>query len=365
MKVGILTTLHAYNYGALLQAYSLQQVLNNQLSCDSEVINFNPLVRKREDSIYYPNTNVRNFIRNILLFFNRRTVKMKKCRINKFNKFKNNIITHSKIEYIGVDSLKDSIGKYDCYVCGSDQVWNMSLFDGSYYFLDFLRGTKVNRFSYAPSVLQPINNTYRDEVIASLSEFNAISVREREDVDVISKLSGRDVCRVIDPVFLNTTEFWKSKERQYSIKEPYILCYFLGGDNAASPIINEIKRLTGLKVCSFNLSYKKQDWCDIDCTDADPFEFLYLINHASYICTNSFHCTAFSILFHKNFYLMAMNEKRNSRMLNLIEDYDLKNRIVHMEAVPDKLEPIDYSRVDEKVDKLRCSSLDFIKTALN
>lgn len=362
MKVGILTTSHAYNYGALLQAFSLQQIIQNEFGCECETIDFNPGVRKHENSIYYPNTKWRNIIRNILLFFNYKARAPKKKRIKKFDDFKKNSIKQSSIFY-NCENLKQSLNDYDCIITGSDQVWNMSLFPASYYFLDFAINSNIKRFSYAASVLEPIAGDYKDIIKNSLSGYSGISVREREDVGVIQSMVQRKVERVIDPVFLNTSVFWTSKEREYKIPESYILCYFLGGDNAATPIINSLKQKTELKVASFNLSYKKQDFCDYDCTDADPFEFLYLINHATLICTNSFHCTAFSILFHKNFYLMAMNKKRNTRMLNLIEDYDIDDRILNS-SIPKEIIPINYTSVDKKMEELRRLSLKFISESL-
>lgn len=365
MKIGILTTIQAYNYGALLQAFSLQQYISNRICHSCEIINFDPQIRRNEASIYYPNTNVRNIIRNVLLFINIRVKNKKKKRIEKFDSFKRDYLQIGKEKYIGAASLSVCVSSYDCIICGSDQIWNMSLFPGTYYFLDFAKESDVIRISYAPSVLQPIHEAKIQEVQSSLAGFKAISVREREDVSVIEKVANRRVNRVIDPVFLNTKEFWRSKAKKYEIGEPYILCYFLGGENSSRIAIESLKKQTGLKVCAFNLSYKSLGLADYDCTDADPLEFLYLIDNATLVCTNSFHCTAFSIIFQKDFYLISMNKKRNARMLNLIEDFSIDNRIVEGDVPPTSLCAIDYTDIDKKIIALRQDSEEYLKDALN
>lgn len=365
MNIGILTTIQAYNYGALLQAFSLQQYIANRLNRSCEIINFDPQIRRNEASIYYPNTNVRNIIRNVLLFININVKNKKKKRIEKFDSFKRDWLKIGKNKYVGGASLSGCVSTYDCIICGSDQIWNMSLFPGTYYFLDFAKESNVNRISYAPSVLQPIHEAKIQEVQSSLAGFKAISVREREDVPVIEKIANRHVHRVIDPVFLNTKEFWRSKAKKYEIGEPYILCYFLGGENSSKSTIEHIKKQTGLKVCAFNLSYKSLEIVDYDCTDADPLEFLYLIDNAALVCTNSFHCTAFSIIFQKDFYLISMNKKRNARMLNLIEDFSINNRIIEGDEIPSSVSAIDYTNIDKKIIALRQESENFLKEALS
>jgi hypothetical protein len=96
--------------------------------------------------------------------------------------------------------------------------------------------------------------------------------------------------------------------------------------------------------------------------DIAPDEWLYLIHHAKYIVTNSFHGTAFSINYRKEFYL-ELSSKSNSRLEQITKMLGLESRIVSGGRVGE-IVPTDYSVTNEKLPKLVAQSVEFLKNAL-
>lgn len=190
---------------------------------------------------------------------------------------------------------------YDYYIVGSDQVWNNQILDfDTSYFLDF---TNKPKYSYAASLGSLVSSpeNYR-EYSELLKEFSRISVREKSAVDTIRTISGHPVSVVCDPVFLLSVDEWRKIAHKYDAGvEEYVLCYFPGGaSNNLKKHSNEIAKKYNCKRLIIT-----EDWHDlllhkdIMGYDVGPQEFIYLIDHAKCVCTDSFHGTAFSLLFGK------------------------------------------------------------------
>ena len=134
-----------------------------------------------------------------------------------------------------------------------------------------------------------------------------ICVREESGKRLIKGLVGRDVPVVCDPTLLFTGEEWLSIQKQeIIIKEPYILCYFLGNNPPHRKFAERLKNATGCKIVALTHldEYVKSDegYADYMPYDIDPADFLNLIRNAEYVCTDSFHCSVFSMLYKKIFF---------------------------------------------------------------
>lgn len=366
MRTAILTTQHANNYGAILQTYALQKAVSELLGIPCDVLDYKPDYVKNSTTIFYKNKNLRNVVRNLVMICNYGFSNKKRIRGQRNVQFVNENIKLSCDFYGNSEQLEKANKVYDAFICGSDQIWNTSLFPDTSFFLDFV-GSQNRRISYAASMLEPVKNNLKEAVAECLKGFYALSVREREDVDTIRGLSGKDCVRVCDPVFLHSTDFWSAKAKKPDIAEPYIFCYFLGGENTAEPIVRHLKKLTGCRVAAVGLGYKPMKCTDIDFSDADPFEFVGLIQNAKLVCTNSFHCTAFSLIFRKNFYIMAQNNKRSMRMDNILMDFGIEGRYLNAPQCENlKAEdiPINYSGAEEAHSMIRNRSLAYLRKAL-
>jgi hypothetical protein len=182
----------------------------------------------------------------------------------------------------------------------------MSLYS-KYYNLLFVDDS-IPKIAYATSFgVSEIPVFQRKDTGSYLDRFEKIGVREESGKHIVDSLSNKKAEIVADPSMLLTREEWEiiAKEPNIVIDEPYILCYFLGKNLEARKAALKLKGKTGCKIVALchNDEYFPSDnqLGDFLLYDIDPSNFIFLIKNASFVCTDSFHCSVFSILFHKQF----------------------------------------------------------------
>lgn len=310
IQCGILTFQYAYNYGALLQAYALKTFLENN-KIEVEIINYANLNAKEMYKLFPAKVNgCVDFLRK-----GKRSI----LRLKQYCLFKR--FTQTYLGYKIEDSFQSAhsiSGKYRNIVVGSDQVWNLKLTNGdSTYFLEGINCE--NRISYAASFgssyfVEKLNLRY----INLLKMFNHISVRELEAQKRLQELIRKDVSLVVDPVFLlNKNEWGKIEERPKSIKGKFGLLVTLVDDQEL------IKQCEALAVeynvevvCIHPMGWKQKYGRQL--FNVGPLEFVWLIDHAEFIVTNSFHATAFSVIFKKKIVTKPI-DKNNDRINSLVQ----------------------------------------------
>lgn len=319
MRIGIITTQYAPNYGALLQAFSLQNYLRK--SYEFAVVfdidywpeytrDFWKVIRKRK--------GIKNKLLNIYFLMHPGMIKARRELLKAMWDFRNNYISCTK-PYYSESDLKDNPDHLDVVICGSDQVWNVSRPEySSVNFLAFAENWNAKVISYAPSVATRIPDSKKEELQRYLERFDAISVREANDIEQIQKLTNLPVKHVCDPVFLTSAKEWESLIPHRQIDDRYILCYFISVGEFAPKVVDKIRELTGLKVVHINVNARDKFHSEYDIRNANPFELVSYIKNADYICTNSFHCTAFSVLFRKKL-VVVKKDVANSRMESLLQ----------------------------------------------
>lgn len=367
MKIDILTFQFAKNYGAILQAHALSSYLREDLGEECEIIQYWPARSEASWKLYLRLTDFRVLLRNVYVFFN--------LKYRSEFKKKNRIMRTAISELLPLTQQcydREKIQKTppiaDAYICGSDQVWNfVKCFDDPTYFFDFTKSMKnVKRIGYAPSIADPWPKARWKEFKGYLANMDFISVREKSDIAVVEKLSGKAVSHVVDPVFLKSKDYWDRLSENINIEEPYIFCYFLGTNDLAVNLVNKIKKLTGYKVVHLNLNARDRFNSDYLYRAVSPQHFIGLIKNAAYICTNSFHCSAFSVIFRKN-YFVAPKGFANVRMESLQEMFGLDNRMFNQTMI-DELSTdtmnVNYSRAKEQFVPYKENSINFLKNAL-
>lgn len=331
MKIKTITCHDVYNYGAALQAYALQTYLQS-LGHDVEIIDYKPdymrvhykFWRVPEQSRYYERA-MKSWLFHFMLccyFIPRRYATVGR----KFN-FDAFVKQHLKLtrRYNSYQELVDCPPKADIYVAGSDQIWNSELPNGKDpgYFLQF--GSKeVKRIAYAASfAISNIANKYKDLNKLWLNKFNAISVRERTGVSIVNSL-GLECEEVVDPVFLLNKGQWDNFSGQDRIiKEKYILVYDLYVDDSRLSERSKLLASTyNLKIVSVDGSLKCP-YAQKNISNAGPIEFVNLIKNAEYVVTNSFHATAFSVIFNKRFNVFY-KLKNISRLTDFLRNVQLE-----------------------------------------
>lgn len=362
MKVGILTFHRAQNYGAQLQAYALSQTLINK-GFDVEFIDYRqPQIEKSFKLIdwkKYKNKNLVHLLKFIIIDI--LELKKRYKRRRNFLKFSDKWIKRS-LEY---KQGKVFINIYDFLIFGSDQIWTTRFLKK---FDPILWGeidiTARKKITYAPSMeLNAIDAKQKEFCKEHLKHFDKISVREENMKRILSPLTEKEIQVVLDPVFLRMKEDYinLSHLSKISLPKQYVLLYTI------SKPTKQILNLTQIIAKKLNLPIIKlsgyinlfSNKTDLD--TAGPYDFLNAFLGSSFVISSSFHGTAFSIIFEKNFYSIK-REGVSGRAEALLSQLGLKDNIISLnDEINDiTLPQIDYSKVNTKLDLLRNRSINFL-----
>lgn len=366
-KIATLSYQHAYNYGAVFQVSALQHVIT-QLGGECDIIDYRcPAIDNQYDlkPIRIDSSFFSTIRSNLVLipFINQ-----------KKRHFHHWMESYKKTEPIkSWEQLKSLNERYDIFVVGSDQVWNLKCqgYDNAF-FLDFV-DSNHKKVAYAASFgTYDVNGADKRIFCEHIGKFDSISVRESRGIELVKDFSGKDSVTCMDPVLLVGREYWKFKADYSEMPQSdYIFVYQLGHDKMLPEFVNSMKKETRLKVIYVtghigNLIY--YSLFDKNESAVSPERFLALLSKANYVITNSFHASVLSILFKKQFYVISKGGAEaayNSRIFNLLNDYNLKDRI---KETYDGINPIDderFSKIAEIHKKLAESSLLFLRSSLN
>ncbi len=363
MKISILTFHWAINYGAVLQAYALKHVLL-KYSKHVDIINYKPFFLN-----YAPNAshNVRTYI-SYLIKHGINFIRFHFCglgqKLRNYKDFRDKYIVASTqpVFYKQSDIPQQNS---DFIFIGSDQVWNKQItFADTTYFGCFLKKDTCKLVSYAASIGNDKSTV--DEIVFlknGIKNIDYISVREETAKEIIADFTDKEISVTLDPTLLLSKKDWEKIAIMPNNKS-YLLLYNMDNMPLTNQIVKTIakeKKLKILEIFSGNRSLKKL-YRHATCPTAGPREFLGLFANASYIVTSSFHGTAFSLIFNKQFVTVA-HPTAGSRMRDLLAKLDLSERIVtNINDIPYR--DIDYRKVNVKLEIERQKSIAFLENAL-
>lgn len=278
-------------------------------------------------------------------------------------------------DYRGYAALHEGSKNYDAVVVGSDQVWTPLSLPTKFFNLLFV-DDNVRKVAYASSFgVSVIPNFQRKATGAYLDRFYRIGVREVKGKEIVDNLSHQKAEVVADPTMLLSPEEWIEEIKDSKVKdtEPYIFCYFLGTNMEAREAANKLQKETGYKIVTLRHMDEyvpsDEEFGDEAPYDVDPNDFLKYISGAAYVLTDSFHCSAFSIQFKRNFmtfYRFKSSSKgsRNSRIDSLLGTFGLQDRLYQGDIMKVKAE-INYNKVHERMKDYREKSIDFLRNSLS
>lgn len=358
MKTGILTFHDCINYGALLQAYALWKTAG-RLTGAAEVIDYkNPRITTRmQIERDLKDRSVKGIAKRML------TVPFRQRKNALFEEFakKQGMLSAQSYDRQTVEQCD---GEYDAILFGSDQIWNLTLTGGDEnYYGAFAK--KSRKIAYAASVGGYDLESDLARTGGMLRGFSALSTRENRDRALIEDKCGLKVRQVLDPTFLLKKEEWLALQEKIDVPQKYILLYLISPVKEDFAYAKALGRRTGLPVLYINYSYRREAGVK-NLRAVAPGQFLYLLNHAQYVVTNSFHGTALSINLEKDFYcqMPARKEKSNVRAGEILSRCGLEKRIVRDGdvIVPEAVENWDVVR--SRLDEARASSLAHLREAL-
>lgn len=371
MKTATITWVSYNNYGTQLQAYALQQFLRgysyeNEILDDSDVLQEQWKSRKNISHQKTCLKKERVIIRLLKKPFRYIRHQMWKQRVRPYTESQKKI-DNFKRENLVIDTdvnahyLDDLNNRYDLFICGSDQIWSpLDINLNGYYYLNFV---SKKRIAYAPSLgMNKIPEGKTALIQNWLKSFDAISVRELQNVDQLSKLSGKEVSFVSDPTLLLNREQWSDFCKEgMQIKKKYILCYFLEDKNWYFEYAMQIAKKYGLslKLIPNRVEHTKRKICIRK--GVSPRDFVSLFKSAALVITDSYHGSIFSVIFRKDFYCLKrfdehITENQNVRIASLFETLGLNDRVIEEGNAVSANNRIDYESVEKKLEVFRTHS---------
>lgn len=362
MKAGIITMHKVPNYGSHLQAYALQRAFE-KMDVEAEIIDYKypnefhlSQQKEFEETVSLKKKIQRTIGFPYIIFIKIISLKQKFL----FRKFERTYFKLSKA-YNSPNELKTANLRYDLYVTGSDQVWNPRFAAGDSVFMCDFGNESVPRIAFGASVaVTKIPKSMLAMYTKGLKKYSAVGIREKSSKEMLEKLSGKKVEVVCDPVFLLDKEEWLklAEKSRLRLPEKYILVYILTYSFDPYPeilkIIDEVKEKYGIPIIFINSSFKlalivrpKKNLFVVSTED-----FLNLFANATFIITTSFHGTAFSLIFNRQFISLVNDDfHKDSRIVDLLESVETSGACCDKGKISDfDITHIDYSLVRLKLD---------------
>lgn len=313
-RCGIITIHKVPNYGATFQAFALQQFISSLNKVDVEIIDY----RMNEKTACNKGRNrfrskVCGILKNIPLYLS------KKKKDKRFTDFWAKYYNLSPLSYNGDKEIFANPPYYDVYIAGSDQLFNLELTNNSKaFYLQFSEGKKI---AYSTSFgMKGIQDTFLPIMKNAFPSFSSISVREKSASDYIKKEMGLACQTTVDPVLLLNKDEWGAYSHKVRLPGKYIFVYIMSDNDNINPTIQWVERETGLPVVAIKTFDNNPHVNAHFVEDAGPSEFLYIIGHAEFVITNSYHGSLLSIINRKSLCILEekafINDQRYKEVLN-------------------------------------------------
>lgn len=368
-KIGILTFHKSINYGSVLQSWALSRVISKRFVV--EIIDYEP----QNYEFLYANYRQWNSWNNIK--YNLKRMPLSSALNNQqqlFKKFRDKQLPLSRKKY-NYNNGCDIKEEYKGIVVGSDQVWNIRAKDcDPIFFLPF--NYSGNKVSYACS----INDTdYTEKNLPSnlaseICDFDFISIREESGKNKLEQFIAKQkkVYTLLDPTLLCNSSEYDSLLNDRIVDGKYIFLYNVwtseAGIQAAKFLSEKLNMpvytiMTASNVKEINLL--KKSGILVDTVRTSPSDFLNFFKYASYIVTESFHGTAFSLIFEKPFVCVS-NRTNDERLNNILTLVGLKDRYMKLGELQtyDLKQEIDYEIVTEKKEKRAGECIELLYKAI-
>lgn len=370
-NIGIIT-FHKYsNPGTVLQALALQDAVE-ALGYHAELIDFEARVNRSKWQ--YLSSHVLRipiYLRYYEKYYLQKKYNFKIIEKSQLsNAFHDQYLHLGSRKYNSSQELCDNPPVYDGYVVGSDQTWNPNVSNNpDAFYLTFVK-EREKCGSYAPSIA--VNRLSREQELRAgrlLEHIQWLSCREKQGAEIIRRITGRDTANVLDPTLLLDDRAWRNYEKRYTAPANYILQYILGESKEHREYVKHLSEKLKLPVINISTTYL--DWKSGKVSICGPDEFIWLIDNASLVCTDSFHGTAFSVNLNTPFvsferYKKNKAKSENSRLYDFLSMLGIEKKIVdpgNISADMDYAET-DFTTANKKLEDMRRYSLKYLEEML-
>lgn len=339
-----------FNFGETLQAVALNKVISDMgLQCITASYE-----RQYRDFRHW-------FVYNIKRYASRGI---------KFEIFRRKYIKTDVWRSSTKEDFEKLIKSSDVLICGSDCIWYEKDYNDIFFL--YFPNANIPKISYAPSLRDNVilSKKYISDVSNWIQGINYLSTREKEGSKIIEKIAGREVETVLDPTLLIDKDAWTSMSSKRKISEPYVLFYLLGKTKRTRFIMNQIRNYyKDRKIIWIRMENNDGYVYGESLENVGPADFLSLVRYADAVVTDSFHGTAFSIIFNRQFYSLKRIVNRNDiynhdcRITNILNILGLINYYDRYEVIDFEKAQVDYKKVNAMLKEERKKSLKFLKDA--
>lgn len=373
MKIGILTFHCAHNYGAVLQAYGLQEYLK---SCghEVEIIDYRPKYLTRPYGVFpIPNLKRGTIFRRILRLgawffrFPKHVMAMsiRRNRRKGFEKFISEKLNLSREQFM--ENSRVPTENYDAIVFGSDQIWSPNHTEGGdpIFLGDFLTPAGTLKIAYAASAGASSETLGENSVFANtLKNFDAISVREDNLGNSLQPHTDLKIKTVLDPTLLADKSVWEKLAVPPKTSKKYVLVYQVSYNPEADRVAKELSEQLDAEVVSIWAGYGLPSSCNENMES--PEQFVGWFKNAACVVSTSFHGTAFGLIFEKPLYYVGNGNAAENRPKQILNALGLSERYIAGTSSTPKFSEIDYSLLRNKklLETLQGHSREFLKKSL-
>lgn len=315
LKIGILTFHDVFNPGAFLQAYATQMLLI-RMGHEPEIINYNPPAHR-----YHPLRQAWKMKWRLLLSFKKwNDAFVRDLAFSKARK------SHLKLSMLHKARADIARTHYDAVLVGADIVWNFKLPNlgkDPVYFGEGLSADKLIAFAPSSGVCT-VDDAIPEYVSKGLERFDSLSARDPNTAAIVKKASGRSAEVICDPTFhiIDQIDDFPNRDQ----RRDFILVYLLPGQFTSQSLIKQVQALSSQANLPVYAVLYRHEWADKNIIKCDPFQWLDLIRNATYVITNTFHGTIFSILTKANF-VLEYNEPIRSKTERMVSSAGLDSRV--------------------------------------
>lgn len=373
MKISVITLHTVNNYGSVLQTYATQTILEN-MGHSVEFVDYwrkdntgKASIDKALESAFmkkHKNLWGKNAITKKLVRLPVRIILAKKrAPMKKFLKERIHLTPHP---YYSFEEILSDVPEADIYMTGSDQVWNSTWNKGIErpFFLEYAPQNK-KRIAFAASIGKTSLDDWEIGVTKEmLSKYNKISMREESGVEILSEI-GIQAEQVIDPTLMLDAKQWEKISKPYKHNNPYLLIYQLNTNTKMDKYAIDLAKKQGWEIVriSYGYSGKQKTGKCLVCPSVETL--LGCFSGAECILTDSFHATAFSLNFNKEF-VSVLPERFSTRIESILSLTGTEARILgdysDLSIVDNK---IDYDYVNRILEEERHKAFGFLEMAIN
>ena len=369
-KTGILTLVSADNCGSLLQAYALQYALRNIYQIEAELISFWPSQVRKLYRTFHPSVIKQpKALWNTLLSW-----KALKKQSQMYEEFRCKELDMKNTKILDKESLYKHLSKFEAVIVGSDQVWNVRMFDFDPAY--FLPDCTTRKFAYAVSLGGNEKEETPDALLKYRTEieaFEQVSVREPQGKRILNSFCKRDIEVCIDPTLIIPEQEWNRLGGNRLVNEEYVFYYSYNySDKVLCRLVQDCARQYGLPVYVINASrwiqHQPKDYNFRFAPSDGPKAFLSLMKHAKYVFVQSLHGAIFASVFHTNYWFLNNRETDviDLRSENILRLLGTRHRV---------LRPNNYKNVNiktpceyltnKKLEEERAKSIDYLHKIVN